>query len=153
MLLALVLLKTAGFLGACVPHTYRAPSEAESEVPRLWRGRRSRRDPGYIGWFIDLDPCVKRRCGTRLALRSSEGGICNDGVGTVGSPSVGVLVDLPGRRAAICLMFFVLIVRAVSGGGGFMCMGGHDHGADETRELRREVRELREELNRLRSAR
>lgn len=54
---------------------------------------------------------------------------------------------------AFCAFFIVLVVRGLSGGGRFMCMGGHGHGPDETSDLRREVRELREELNRLKTPR
>lgn len=53
---------------------------------------------------------------------------------------------------AICLLFVVAVVRAMSGGR-FMCMGGHEHAPDETSELRREIRELREELNRTKATR
>ncbi|MBI2015027.1 MAG: hypothetical protein HYV94_01390 [Candidatus Rokubacteria bacterium] len=53
----------------------------------------------------------------------------------------------------ICLVFVIAMVRAMSSGRGFMCMGGHDRGPDETAELRREVRELREEISRLKGAR
>jgi len=47
----------------------------------------------------------------------------------------------------IALIFVIAMVRAMSRGGGFMCMGGH-HGAgsEEAAELRRELRELREEI-------
>jgi hypothetical protein len=75
------------------------------------------------------------------------------GWGPWGVPVLGFWWIFPVVGLAICLMFVVLMIRAVSGGWRFMCMGGHDHGPDETSELRREVRELREELNRLRSAR
>lgn len=74
--------------------------------------------------------------------------------GPSGGPMWGFWWIFPVIGLAICLTFFVMMIRAVSGGGRFMCMGGHGHGgADETSELRREVRELREELNRLKGAR
>jgi hypothetical protein len=53
----------------------------------------------------------------------------------------------------ICLVFVIAMVRAMSSGRGFMCMRGHQHGPDETAELRREVRELREEVSRLKGTR
>jgi uncharacterized membrane protein len=54
---------------------------------------------------------------------------------------------------AVCLFFVIAMIRAMSGGGHFMCMGGHRRESDETAELRREVRELREELTRLKPSR
>jgi hypothetical protein len=54
---------------------------------------------------------------------------------------------------AICLVFVIAMVRAMTAGRGFMCMGGHGRGPDETAGLRQEVRELREEINRLKGAR
>ena len=73
--------------------------------------------------------------------------------GPWGGPMWGFWWIFPVIGLAFCLFFIVLLVRAVSGGGRFMCMGGHDHGRDETSELRRELRELREELGRLKGAR
>ena len=58
---------------------------------------------------------------------------------------------LPVIGVSICLVFTVLMIRAMAGRGGSMCMGeSHGHGFDETAELRREIRELREELKTLR---
>ena len=71
-----------------------------------------------------------------------------------GPPMWGFGWILPFIGMAICLVFMVMMVRAMSGGGrGFMCFGGHGHGTDEAADLRREVRELREEVNRLKGAR
>ena len=54
---------------------------------------------------------------------------------------------------AICLMFFVMMVRAVSGGGRFMCMGPHRDDGEETARLRRELEELREQIKKQGAAR
>ena len=43
---------------------------------------------------------------------------------------------------AIRLFFVIGMVRAMSGGGRFMCIGGHNHDADDAAGLRRA--ELRE---------
>ena len=43
----------------------------------------------------------------------------------------------------VCLFFVIAMVRMMSGGGRFMCMGPHDHDSEETARLRREVEELR----------
>lgn len=75
------------------------------------------------------------------------------GWGSWGGPMWGFWWIFPVIGLAFCLFFIVLMVRAMSGGARSMCMGGHDHGPDETSELRREVRELREELNRLKGVR
>mgnify|MGYP003575360601 FL=1 len=53
----------------------------------------------------------------------------------------------------VCLGMIVMMIRAMRGGSGFMCMGHHAHGADDTGELRREIRELREELKALKASR
>ena len=37
---------------------------------------------------------------------------------------------------AICLVFVIGMVRAMSSGGRFMCMGGHDHEPNGTAGLR-----------------
>jgi hypothetical protein len=52
---------------------------------------------------------------------------------------------------AICVLFLVTMVRAATGGHGFMCMG-HGHARDED-DLRREIRELREDVKQLKATR
>jgi len=46
----------------------------------------------------------------------------------------------------ICLFFAIAIVRTISTGGRFMCMGSHQDDRSEIAELRKEVRELREQM-------
>jgi hypothetical protein len=46
----------------------------------------------------------------------------------------------------ICLFFVMAMVRMVSGGGRFMCMGPHQHDSEEAARLRREVEDLREQV-------
>ncbi len=75
------------------------------------------------------------------------------GWGPWGGPMWGFGWIFPLIALTFCVLFIVLVVRAMTGGARFMCMRDHDHGPDETSELRREVRELREELNRLKAAR
>ena len=75
------------------------------------------------------------------------------GPGWWGAPMWGFWWIFPLIGFTICLVFVIVMVRAMSGGRGFMCMGGHERGPDETAELRREVRELREEISRLKGAR
>ena len=53
----------------------------------------------------------------------------------------------------VCLGMIVMMVRAMRGGAGPMCMRHHAQGADDTAELRRELRELREEVKQLKAAR
>ena len=52
------------------------------------------------------------------------------------------------------LVCLIVMIRFVSGGGRFMCMGGHHSDrTDDTAELRREVHELREEIKQLKQNR
>jgi hypothetical protein len=54
----------------------------------------------------------------------------------------------------ICVGFFVVAVRAMSAGRGFMCMGGHQATApDQVAEMRREIHALREEIRQLKTSR
>ena len=46
----------------------------------------------------------------------------------------------------ICVFFLIAMVRMMSGGGRFMCMGPHHDDGEETARLRREVAELREQI-------
>ena len=73
--------------------------------------------------------------------------------GPWGGPMWGFWWIFPLIGLTFCLLFIVLMVRAMSGGGRFMCMGGHQHESDEAADLRRQVLELREEVNRLKAAR
>lgn len=73
--------------------------------------------------------------------------------GPWGGPMWGFGWMFPIIGLVFCLFVIVLIVRALSRGARFTCMGGHDHESDETSVLRREVHELREEVNRLKGAR
>ena len=52
----------------------------------------------------------------------------------------------------VCLGMIVMMIRAMRGDG-FMCMGHHARGADDTADLRRELRELREEVKALKASR
>ncbi len=56
---------------------------------------------------------------------------------------------------AICLFFVIAMVRMMSSGSRFMCMGPHDGGSEseETARLRREVEELREQMKKQGAAR
>jgi len=53
---------------------------------------------------------------------------------------------------ALCALFLIMMVRAVSGGHRFMCMGPRHGGASDD-DLRREIRELREEVKQLKTTR
>lgn len=65
-----------------------------------------------------------------------------------------LLVDLSADWADYRLLFLMAMVRFLSRGGGFMCMGGHHGGeSDEAAEPRREVRELRDEIKQLKASR
>ncbi|MBI4635650.1 MAG: hypothetical protein HY727_04810 [Candidatus Rokubacteria bacterium] len=76
------------------------------------------------------------------------------GPGPWGGPMWGFWWIFPLLGLLICLVFVVAIVRSMSGGRGFMCMGGHgQHASDEQAELRREIRELREEIKQLKATR
>ena len=75
------------------------------------------------------------------------------GPGWWGGPLWGFGWIFPLIGLAICLVFVIGMVRAMSSGGRFMCMGGHDHEPDGTAGLRREVEQLREEVKRLKAAR
>ena len=75
------------------------------------------------------------------------------GSGWWGPPMWGFGWIFPLIGMAICLVFVIVMIRAMSSGRGFMCMGGHGPRPDETAELRQEVRELREEISRLKGTR
>ena len=59
----------------------------------------------------------------------------------------------PVTGLAICLFFVIAMVRMMSGGSRFMCMGPHDRNSEETARLRREVDELREQMKKQGAAR
>ena len=75
------------------------------------------------------------------------------GWGPWGVPVLGFWWIFPVVGLAICLMFFVMMARAVSGGGRFMCMGPHRDDGEETARLRRELEELREQMKKQGAAR
>lgn len=53
----------------------------------------------------------------------------------------------------ICLFFMVAMMRMMSGGGRFMCLGPHHDDREETARLRREVEDLREQMKKAGAAR
>jgi TRAP-type C4-dicarboxylate transport system permease small subunit len=53
----------------------------------------------------------------------------------------------------ICLFFVIAMVRMMSGGGRFMCMGSHRADSEETARLRREADDLREQMKKQGAAR
>lgn len=76
------------------------------------------------------------------------------GPGWWGPPMWGFWWIFPLIGLTIALVFVITMMRAMSGrGGGFACVGGHGHRADDTDDLRREIRELREEIKQLRGGR
>lgn len=76
------------------------------------------------------------------------------GPGWWGPPMGGFWWILPLIGLSIALVFVIALVRAISGGRSFMCMGGHrTEGSDEVAQLTREVRELREEVKHLKASR
>lgn len=59
-------------------------------------------------------------------------------------PVIGLLIFL-------CLV--IAVVRMISGGGHFMCLGPRQHDSDETAQLRREIEALRQEMKKQQTAR
>lgn len=53
----------------------------------------------------------------------------------------------------ICIFFVISVVRMMSGGGHFMCMGPRQQDNDETAHLRREIEDLKEQVKKLGAAR
>jgi len=53
----------------------------------------------------------------------------------------------------ICLFFMVAMMRMMSGGGRFMCMGPHHENSEEMARLRREAEDLREQMKKQGAAR
>ena len=73
--------------------------------------------------------------------------------GPWGAPMWGFGWIVPLIGLLICLVFVVVMARAM-GGRGFMCMGGHrNHLREGETELRREIGKLREELRQLKEKR
>lgn len=76
------------------------------------------------------------------------------GPGPWGPPMWGLGWIFPLIGLLICGVFVFAMIRAMSGGRGFMCMGGHGGGGhDDGAELRREILELREEIKKLKGSR
>ena len=74
------------------------------------------------------------------------------GPGPWGAPMWGFWWIFPIVGMVVCVVFVIAMVRGMSGGRGFMCMGGHrNHASDD--DLRREIRELREEIKQLKGTR
>ena len=68
------------------------------------------------------------------------------GPGPWGAPMWGFWWIFPAIGLLFCLFFVIALVRMMSGGGRFMCMGPHHHESEEIGALRREVEELREQV-------
>ena len=73
--------------------------------------------------------------------------------GPSGGPMWGFWWIFPVIGLAICFMFFVMMVRMMSGGSRFMCMGPHRDDGEETARLRRELEALREQVKKQGAAR
>jgi hypothetical protein len=68
------------------------------------------------------------------------------GAGPCVGPMWGFWWIFPVIGLLICLFFVIAVVRMMSGGGRFMCMGPHHHESDEMARLRREVEAFREQI-------
>jgi len=76
------------------------------------------------------------------------------GPGPWGTPMWGLWWIFPMIGFLSFLVFVILMFRFISGGQGFMCMGGQDGGqTNEGVELRQEIRELSEEVRQLKEKR
>jgi uncharacterized membrane protein len=53
----------------------------------------------------------------------------------------------------IVIFFVISVLRMMSSGGHFMCMGPHQQDKEETARLRREIEELREQVKKQAAAR
>ena len=75
------------------------------------------------------------------------------GPGPWGAPMWGFWWIFPIVGLTVCVVFVIAMVRAMSGGRGFVCMGDHRRHAGDDDDLRREIRELREEIKQLKGSR
>ena len=76
------------------------------------------------------------------------------GPGPWGAPMWGFGWIFPLIGLLLFLICVIAMIRFMSGGRRFMCMGGHDSdGTDEPAKLRREIHELREEVKQLKENR
>lgn len=74
------------------------------------------------------------------------------GPGPWGGPMWGFWWIVPIVGLVIGVVCLVAMVRAMSGQGRFMCMGGHRAHDEGTAALRREIQALREEIKNLKAA-
>ena len=62
------------------------------------------------------------------------------------APMWGFWWIFPVMGLLICVLFVVVVVRAIASGGHFMCMGPHRNDSDEINKLRHELEELRDKI-------
>jgi hypothetical protein len=75
-----------------------------------------------------------------------KGGTRMWGPGPWMAPMFGLWWIFPVVGLFVCLFFVILVVRALAGGGRFMCMGPHRDESEEIGRLRREIEDLREQM-------
>ena len=117
--------------------------------PHCVLGRRqSSRTTVYAPVGSSLGPCDARiSAGTSVASKPKS----DRNVQTLGEQAFWWIFPIVGL--AVCVVFVIAMVRAMSGGRGFMCMGDHRRHAGDDDDLRREIRELREEIKQLKNTR
>ena len=75
------------------------------------------------------------------------------GPGLCGAGMWGFWWIFPLVGALVCLALIVMVLRFVSTGRGFSCVGGDGGmGSDQTAEMRREINTLREEIKQIKRA-